>query len=293
MMIAGLIFSTQGLAEASSVTCERAMTRGSIGDISHHCITSDGFTIDVMNNDLFGGTDKYMTGAMKAGLQRFFPRNNRGFSSGFDIVVNWRALTPADKEKFSGRSLGMKIGRFADWMDTNGTYARSYSLSNDYSFKNQLSLGIGHVGNKGMREVQVMLHKLTNNPTEGLVYTGQRVGLVGSADYSMGLVKTASRLSVSVDIGAAHNAAMTEGYASANASMAVMPFLRVGTELRLIRQFRSDFYHDDIRTYRYESSAAICFFEYYQPSVKYVSPYLPGDNVGQFYGEILRFNIPI
>lgn len=279
-----------GASSSALAEVEQAATRGSVGDIGNHYIAPPGITLDVMNNDFLGGTDKYMTGAMKAGLLRFFPDDGRGYSSSYEFMMNWRALTPAASGKVGSHKLKKVVGRFADWMESEMAYARTYSIFGR-RLKGQLSLGIGHIGAKGMKQLHIAIHKAIGMQISGLEYDRQPEGRTVKYDGSIADVQKVLGDEVMVSLGSSHDRATVEAYLQLNVTHRFGENYHLGVEGRVIRQLGSDIYAglDQVRA---EASVAAKIHEYYQPSIKYVSPYVSDDQWGQFYAEILRFNIP-
>lgn len=278
-------------ASRARADVSEAATRGSVGEISNHFITPDGLTLDLMDNDFLGTTDKYMTGSMKAGWTRSFPDTGNGYTSSFEVMGTWRALTPTESGSVGGNPLGRVVGRFADWMEGEIAYARTYDIGLGQRLKGQLTLGGGHIGNKGMRGVHMAVHKAIGMQTSGLDYTNQPIGRTTKYDAMIGDAWRLGSTELLLSIGNARDAATHDTYLQGNVLRPLSRRVSLGLESRLIRQWGSAIY-DGLDTWRREFSFALCVFNYYQPSFKYVSPYLPGDDRGQFYAEILRFNVP-
>ena len=62
-----------------------------------------------------------------------------------------------------------------------------------------------------------------------------------------------------------------------------------GVEMRMVRQLASEAY-EHIRPIRYEGAAGVRVMKYFAPTLKYVSSYLYGDDVGQTYFDLLHYN---
>lgn len=269
-----------------------AATRGSVGEIPNHMIAPNGATIDVMDNDFLGTTDKYMTGSMKAGwTHNFAATEGKGYVSSVELMATWRALTPTESGEVGGRPLGRLVGRFADWMEGELAYARTYPVVSGHSLKGQLSLGAGHVGNKGMRRLHVKVHSLIGMQTGGLEYTDQPVGQTAKYDALVGDALHVGATEILVAVGNAKDLATTDSYLQGNLTTPLGRRVSLGLEARVIRQFGSQIY-EGLSTWRREASFGLRVYDYYQPSFKYVSQYLNADDRGQFYAELLRFNVP-
>ena len=183
------------------------------------------------------------------------------------------------------------VGRFADWMEGEFAYARTYDLGSGQRIKGQLSLGGGQIGNKGMRSLHISIHKAIGMQTTGLEYTNQPVGKTEKYDASVGDAFRCGASEFLVSLGNSRDPATSDLYLQGNAIIPLTSSIGLGVEARMIRQYHSEIY-DHVDLWREEASFALRIYKYYQPSFKYVSQYMVDDTRGQFYAELLRFNIP-
>lgn len=268
-----------------------ASTRGIVGDISNLYLSPNGFEINVMNNDFLGGTDKYFTGGMSFGwLHTLSPDlKDRVFS--YEILANWDALTPAQSQTVGGKPLPRTLGRFADWMALRGSVA--YSVPNSFGhLKVQLSLGVGHIGNKGMKGLHYSIHKQIGMQTSGLDYTNQPAGPTEDYDFYVGQIKAAGSGELMLGGGISSNKAMKDVYFRANYLRSISTNVAMSAETTWAYQLDSGIY-DQISSMRYEVALGFRLYDYFQPSFKFVSSFMKEDPRGQFYAELLRFNIPM
>lgn len=92
--------------------------------------------------------------------------------------------------------------------------------------------------------------------------------------------------------GLAHNKAMGEVCLRTNYLKELTKHTKASLEGTISRQMLSEIY-DAIAPVRYEMALGLRIHEYYQPGFKYVSSFLKEDPRGQFYAELLRFNMPM
>jgi hypothetical protein len=285
-------WTASGTAHADGL--DSANARGSIGDISNGFVSPDGVNLDVMNNDFLGGTDKYMTGAMKFGYlhtqESVFARSP-GDKGSFELTWNWRALTPTETESVGGRPLPYLEGRFADWMEIRGTYAETIATSTGL-WKMQFSLGLGEIGNKGMKTLHRDIHDGIGMSTSGLEYTNQPRGLTKSADFFVGKIFGDPINGMLLGTGYSFDPTMREIYLQATYLKTWTKDYAVSAEALMARQLKSDIYVG-ANAYRYEFGTSLRVGKYYQPGLRYVSDFLSPDSRGQFYAELLRFNVPL
>jgi len=268
-----------------------ASTRGTLGDISNLYLSPDGIEINIMNNDFLGGTDKYMTGGMSYGWLHSLPVGDGQDILSYELMASWDALTPGNSESVGGRPLPRTLGRFADWMSGRGSLSYTFAHGLGQT-KVQLSLGLGHIGNKGMKNLHYAIHSGIGMQTSGLEYDNQPTGLTRDYDFFVGHILGAKSNQWMIGGGLAYNKAMRDIYLRANYLRALTESYKVSFEFSVVRQMNSDIY-DGISPMRYEVATGLRIHEYYQPGFKFVSSFLRDDPRGQFYAELLRFNVPI
>jgi hypothetical protein len=267
---------------------KRASLHGAIGETSNLYLMPEGIYFHPLYNDVNGGTDKQLTGSIKLGTLLNL------YDYSLESTVFWRLLTPSFKSEFNAPHLDRPVGRYADWLEWKSALAKVITIY-DHPFKLQLSLGWNHVGDKGGKAVHQWIHKVTHNSIEELEYINQPEGRFWSKgieiaflDHIYGL--THFSLDQSIAVGLESGRQMTETYARYNINSIVRKsWWELGLELRFVRQHKSEFY-SEIRPYRFEASAGTMLYGFFSPTIKYISPFLKGDDVGQTYFDFLHFN---
>jgi hypothetical protein len=273
---------------------QSACTKGVVGDINNSYLTSDGLTIDPMNNDFIGGTDKYMTGAMTLGLlksTRPLSGNSGSTKGSFELIGSWHAITPTTTSSVGGKALGGVSGRYADWMEVEGTYAETYENSLG-RWKGQFSLGAGHIGSKGMKYVHRGIHQAIGMSTTGTDYTDQPAGLTNSYDIFLAYIFGEWNHGALIGVGAESDKSMENMYIKFNYLIRFSADISASADVLVARQIRSEIY-TAVLPYRFESGLAVSLWRYYQPGVRYVSTYLKSDPVGQIYADLIRISVPM
>lgn len=110
-----------------------------------------------------------------------------------------------------------------------------------------------------------------------------------------GIVDTARPFAGSIaesllNFGFFNNKFMHEVYLNQNYVFKVNENFRWGLESRLVKQLSSEAYLAEILPWRFEFASSFCY-KWYRPSIKYLSPYLKGDEIGQLYFDPLAFFI--
>ncbi|MFK7826946.1 MAG: hypothetical protein AB8G05_22580 [Oligoflexales bacterium] len=149
----------------------KANTRGIIGEHDPINLINDGFLFSPMTNDFIGQTDKLMTGSYRLSYLKSWS------DSSFMLTGYWRSLTPVYKKKFGQSDLKIPFGRFADWAEIQGSYLKKSKSNIPYGSLNYVfTLGLGHIGDKGLKQVHTYIHKATDNSLLNLDYHNQPKG---------------------------------------------------------------------------------------------------------------------
>ena len=282
-----LIFSVTSFGKELQ---NKANTRGIIGEHDPINLIDDGFLFSPMTNDWAGQTDKLMTGSSRLSYLKSWS------DSSFMLTGYWRSLTPVYKKKFGQSDLKTPFGRFADWAEVQGTYLKEADLEVPYGSLNySMTLGLGHIGNKGLKHVHYYIHKTTNNSLLNLEYHNQPEGSTFSLGSEVGyLLDRPYHALVPWDIklsgGIYRSKMMTEAYTGFNIQSSIYG-QRIGFDGRLVKQLASGIY-EQIKLHRFEFSSGILIQDTVLFSVKYVSPYLSQDNVRQIYADLsLNFDL--
>lgn len=239
-----------------------------------------------MNNDFQGETDKLVTATTQAGI--YWDMD----SYGLRLSAHWRAVTPAFKDHVGADTIEHPVGFFADWAEVIGSYTAP--LVGNWRW--QVSPGVGHIGNKGIKDVHKKIHEITGDETENLTYEDQPEGMVFSFDLQfsyelptkdLGSYQLEQMLSVGYDTGPL----MLEYYTQYNNILMVSTETRLAIELAFIYQRNSELWQS-IRKFRHEASFSVLLWRYFQPAIKVMSPLLKGDRWGQTYLSPININIP-
>ena len=267
-----------------------ASTQGAIGEASNVHLIPDGAYVHPLYNDVNGGTDKLLTASAKVGVLRTFDDNDTGVES----VAYWRLLTPSFKTQFEEDDLPKPVGVFADWSEWKNSVSNEVSIFG-LDLRNQLTIGYSDISNKGGKELHQDIHRLTGNSLEHLEYDHQPEGRFFSVAAESGIV---SSLCVApfpcadtlISMQAARSKMMSEAGMQFNLYQDIVPeWWEQALEVRVVRQLGSQVY-SGIKPWRYEVAVGVRVLRYITPTVKYVSSYLVGDDIGQTYFDLLHYN---
>lgn len=276
-------------AESTPDYLHLADAPGAIGESGNLFLTGEGLAVRPLYNDIFGQTDKHLSGAIKAAWM--FESEEQ---SSYLVSGHWRFITPAYQKDFSSEIEDNPSGRYADWMELQVAHARAITQSPiGLPMRYQLSLGLGHVGDKGARQVHTSIHSLVGSSVDRLYYTDQPKGFDLTHSAEIGILSPDSLLSfipsVLTSIGVSKNRFMTDAYLKLNYVTDLHHRTKFGSEVKYARQIDSQVL-DDFREDRLEASVSVRW-DWYRPSIKYVSSYLYGDSVRQLYFDPLAFYI--
>ncbi len=262
--------------EANPSHFKIAQPPGAIGETGNLFLIDEGLYARPLYNDIFGGTDKYLSGALQLGWMFV------GEDQSLSLDYSWRFLTPDDSPGPDGKVPAVRPGRYADWMGIEASYARVLHDVFSQTIRFQYTLGMSHIGSHGAREVHRGIHEFTGSSLEGLEYSNQPKG----SDVSRGLeLALYGQNDLIYSLGGYANKFMHEGYFKLNHVRRTKDSLQWGSEAKFVRQFLSDAYADP-RDWRFELSTGFRW-GWYRPSIKYISPFLRSDKVSQVYFDPL------
>jgi hypothetical protein len=273
---------------------EAASNTGEIGEIGSLYVRPKGVNLNPMNNDYVGKTDKLLTGSSNIGLHSYWS-SHADYANAVAANVYWRALTPSFRPNDDAAAFEEPVGVFADWLEFKLAFAstKKFFLG---GLKVQTGFGYGNINDRGIKVVHRRIHRQINQPTSNLTYKDQPIGDTYSGDamaaYILPTLKILGvKISVQGAVGGKSSLSMLEHFKAVNGVIAFSDGFKVAAERKIIRQVSSELYLNP-RKYRYESSGSLLVSRHFQPQVKYVSPYLVEDHVGQIYVDLINFIWP-
>lgn len=262
---------------------------GAVGESGSLFLVKEGFFARPFYNDFYGKTDKQLSGAFQFGYLSSWS------DSSLESRVQWRMITPTFKEKYESQNLEEPVGRYADWIEWQEAWSKLYPVNGEL-FRFQIALGYGHIGNHGAKRLHRHFHELIGSPTEGLEYSNQPVGHAFSGGLEAGLISPERllwdmKMESMLSVGYAQNNFMTDFFVTQNYVLGFSRDSEAALEMRLVRQAESSIFDDDDRLAWRSEIAFGWRYDWWRPSIKYVSPYLRGDQQGQTYLDLLAFAV--
>lgn len=261
------------------------------GETSHLYLVPDGFTINPFINDLWGDTDKLLTGG-----------NNFRYSTSWGVHsfiagVNWRFFVPAAEPKHGVPKLEDPPGHYADWIAASLAWSRPLTVW-DENFKLGLNVGLGHIGNHGAAKIHSLTHDLVRAKKDGLEYTNQPTGYKKELGFEIGWVPKwknplCDSCSLMISAGLYAYTIIYERWVSFDWIFQSEGKPKFTIETRLLNPYSSETMSDDIRHFRAEISFGWYFNDYYTPNLVVVSPYVKRDPYPQLYINLALFNLPV
>lgn len=276
------------LPRSSRHPYQSASLQGAIGEASNLHLIPDGIYFHPLYNDVNGGTDKLLTGSAKLGWLQSFEE----FS--IESVLYWRLLTPAYISQFGAAELPEPVGRFADWNQWKTAISRETPIMGA-KLRHQVSIGYSDIGDKGGKEFHQSIHRVTRNSMDHLEYVNQPEGRFFTIGAESGVEAQLCIADVPcfeslVSLQGEQSRMMSELGGQWNLKMIVVPkWWEQALEVRVVKQIQSDVY-DQIMPWRYEGAVGVRIFSVFAPTLKYISPYLYGDGVGQTYFDLIHYN---
>lgn len=260
------------------------------GETSHLYVSPFGLSINPFINDLWGDTDKLLTG----GNQIRYAMPTEGGS--LEASVNWRFFVPAIEPKHGKKKLENPPGHYADWIAAGLSWSKAYQWAGQ-KVKIGLNLGLGHIGNHGAAKVHEFTHDLVSAKKDGLEYTNQPEGYKAEIGFELGWVPEWGKDLYGIDMlmissGVYAYSVLYERWLAFNFIIGDESQPDYTLEARLINPYRSDTMPGDFKHFRYEVSFGIFINKYYTPTMVFVSPYMDRDIYPQLYINLIAFNLP-
>ncbi len=252
------------------------------------------FYFNPLNNDLGGKTDKFLTHSTRLGLTY-----DTDDSESLDFRLGWRFLTPS-YQIADGVELRPPVGKYGDWSEAQFAYSVLFVEEAEVFIPRiQLEAGLGHLGPKGAREMQVGLHKEIGNSWQHLTWVDQERGITSGAGVELGLASAGQKMEVLgsthffyMGYGVSSNPIMFQQFVKFNLVSKWSDHLGASIEAKYVRQIAS-LILPDLTPNRSELALGLLLSEWYKPTVTWVSAYFQNDPVGQFYFDLININWPL
>ncbi len=282
------LWLVQGQLHAADFGFGTARVHGAIGETGHLFLVPKGLHARPLYNDIFGQTDKHLSGEAQLGYVAAGP------DMSWETVGSWRFLTPCFREDFSKDPLPNPVGRYADWLELQGAWAGVVDWSG-YQVRLQGGLGYGDISDKGARSVHRLIHTKVGSTVEGLDYINQPTGAGISRNLEMGLIQAWKlwpqwKTETLVNMGYSSNLMIEEMYINVNALASKTESWAWALEANLIQHVSSRAYGHGVHDQRWEAAVG-WRWGFWRPTLKFVSPFLKGDQVGQVYLDPLAFAV--
>jgi hypothetical protein len=287
-----LLLSASPVVADETTPFASADARGTVGEAGSLHLLRDSVYVHPLNNDIAGRTDKYLTHSTRIGYNGIADNGE-----GYDVRASWRFITP-DYIGLGQSSAPRVIGNYGDWAEIQFARAMLFNLP-DARLHVQFAAGLGHLGPKGAKTVQVNLHKELDNAYEHLTWVEKQRGISASSGILVGYAPMAT---YSLLGGHVHHMAslqfndtlvMLDAALTDHVVLSFGDAFKVGLESKIVRQMASILYQDAIEPYRIEASFGVLLTRWYKPTINYVSNYLRGDAVPQYYFDFINFNVPL
>lgn len=276
------IFFISLLAFSSNTKASELLSVPSIptvpGETGHLYLNKETVLIHPFSNDMGGRTDKFFTFGSYLGLLKAYK------NFGIEHRLSWRMITPSFQDSKKTKLRKVPTGRYADWLEFQSGIAynlEKYGLAINY--------GLGKLGNNNAKQAQHWWHNQFNiKSNKRLKWDNQLIGYKNSYG---GEVRVSIKNNNINSFGYQKNILLEEIYIRHN------QLLSFNDNLYSLEVFASKLLKSELnknhKNNRHEITVGGKFFNYYTPSIKYVSPYINGESCSQVYYDILNFQIDL
>ena len=227
-------------------------------------------------NDFYGRTDKLVTEQASLTLMGVWKHLSSSLS------YKGRYVTPVIRPRNGKPKLDQPIGIFAEWEETY--FNQSITLYNGDNWGLKLDGGVGYndFGPNGFTNLYKKIHRALGDDDESGKFGTRLTDNFISNNYGGSLIWGISEhinFLASYDI--FNSKIYRENTAEGTLIYSISKDFAFSAKYSFIDQKRSDYY--ELRNSRQQWVLAARLFKFWTPSFMYVSPYVKGDNYGQWY----------
>lgn len=236
-------------------------------------------------NDYFGKTDKLISGGGKLAAMQSW----RHFSG--SIGLRGRFIQPILKTRNDQPILTEKIGVYAETMESFLNLAYTFYNRNSLGWKFNLGAAYTDAGNHGLVNVYRKVHEVVASPVNDEKFGDKLHENFRSFYYGAGVIFPVFKI-VNLYIGGSvyNSRPFVEQAYEASIVSSYSRWLAFNLKYQFIDQKRSDWW--TIRSHRHQFLAGLRISQIWTPSLMYVSPWVKGDNYGQWYLSPISFTWP-
>lgn len=254
------------------------------GDSEYHHLSLPGIRIHEAN-DYFGDTDKLITGVGSLSLSGLWGI----FSS--SLSYKGRFFIPVIKTRNDQPELQETIGVYAEAVETYLNNA--INIYDDSSFGIKLNFGVGYtdVGEHGMVNLYRQIHAAIDSPIKDEQFGEKLHDHFVTTNYGLDLVFPIGGHINFILGGMIYNSKpFKEEALSSSFVLSFNSDFALSIRHLYITQKSSEWF--DLREYRHQVMGGLRLFKIWTPSIQYVTPYIKGDDFGQWYLSPLSLTYP-
>ena len=238
-------------------------------------------------NDFAGSTDKLVTEAASFSVMFNYAKH---FST--SLSYKGRYLTPVLKTKNKEDPLPTPLGIHAEWAET--MLNQSWTIfGDDQKWAVKLDGGIGYndFGKHSFNDIYKSVHEAINDPDESDKF-GEPVdaNFISSTAGASVVLPIGNQINLIGSYQIMNSKVFREDAQEATLIWSKSMDLAFSLKYSLVKQIRSEFF--DIKNSREQFFAGLRIFQWWTPSIQFVSAYIKGDKHGQWYFSPVSLTYP-
>lgn len=237
-------------------------------------------------NDVFGLTDKHLSGEIAAEAAKRFDDNIVG-----SIRIARFFITPALSPNFNSNKFDSPVGRFSDTILIESSAVFISDFNKNFKTRTEISVGLDKSGGNGAEATHRALHTMLGDSSKWLTYENGESGYRPLYSISKGIIFNPSlNTSITSSLGFEVNRFTEDLNFNAAVLFKLDDYAHISTDFRFFRNINSDVYGRDFTNERNEFAVGFRLNNWI-PSIRYVSPYLRSDDYPQIFFDPLAYSI--
>lgn len=237
-------------------------------------------------NDYIGDTDKYISGAGSLAVLGIW----KHFST--SLSYKGRFLQPALEKRNDQPKLSTPLGIYAEWAEIMLNTSVTIYSKESWGFKLDGGVGYNDLGDHGLVNIYRKIHEIVASPINDKNFGPKlKDHYISSSVGAFVIVPISKTINFMFGHSAYNSKMFVENAVEASLVISASKNFALSMKYMNIKQERSEYYQN-LRGHRQQGIVALRLFEFWTPSLMFVSPLLKEDDFSQWYLSPISFTYP-
>lgn len=237
-------------------------------------------------NDFYGKTDKLTTEALSLNVMGTW-----GHYFATSVGYKGRFVTPVLRTKNGEGKLDTPLGIYGEWAEISLNQSVTLFQESWVALKLDGGITYNDFGDHSFADIYKWVHDEVGSPDERSKFgTPVDDNFIGSSAAGSIVIPIGDHINLIGSYQVMNSKIFREDAQEAALIWSLSKDLAFSAKYSTVKQIRSEFY--DLKNRREQFIGAVRLFEFWTPSIMYVSPYIKGDKHGQWYLSPLSLTYP-